>query len=286
MAITTQSLYVDDLDFLPIKELTEDDSQFEDYSIYLDKETNANTPQDANLNITISLIHKHLFNTINYILKDKSIKYSYASVKSINAKNFIDELTTSHFNVINNFEPLSQQLFLLHQICNGLYYYNNYYFKLNYVEFRTRVLFPNLIYIMVRFFQKVNKFFQTCIRNAYNTYKDKYANVIKRYISSYYCDEDLIKTDILYTYLGNGLRKQDPRLITHPKQYYLNCFKSLLYFYFKSEEKNYIEIKDIIELDTIIDNRLISSPRQKLYKDVLFELHIGNNSFCNIKKIS
>jgi hypothetical protein len=239
-------------------------------------QTSSDLDSGTSTNITVSLMHKHLYKPINNTLENKEDSYSYASVSSKILNVYIKELESSHLNIIKDLPPYLQQMYLLHQTCIGLYKLNEYCFCLSNIEFRSRVLFPNLIYLMVRFLHKANGFIQKTIRHIYKEFKNQHYGIIKQFINTYYCDEDLIKSDVLYSFLGNAMRKFDPLTINKPQEFYRSSIRSILQWYLKNNKLVKMSSFDFEETDRVFSDKTIKDSRMQIYQNVLYGLYVKN----------
>lgn len=238
----------------------------------------ASTPfKDVHLNLTSNMIGKHLSKEIDHLLSDGIS--NIACCMPANIKRFIDDMASAHFNVINNKNPIVQELFILYQTCKAMDYYNATQWQLSKQEFRARILFPNLLYILYIKLHKARGFFQRCINIIFNDYKKKNYGLLQRFVHSYYIDEDVIKNDILFRYLGNGLKKYNPLKIEDPDAFYKRSFSQVFYYYFRGEEKAHTSYASLWDVDsTISQTTLNPTLRLSLYRDVMYSLQI--QKFC------
>jgi hypothetical protein len=113
------------------------------------------------------------------------------------------------------------------------------------------------------------------IQKVYQEFNNKALGLVNIHINSFYLDKDVIKSNILYDFLGNGLKKFDPLNIGNVKGFYKSCFRSIFQFYFK--RKRDLEDQDLVSFsffDTNLNRQSTSSTRISIYRDVLYGIHI------------
>jgi hypothetical protein len=230
---------------------------------------------DSSDNITNNLFDRYLKPELIKLLDDDN---NMASVSSQNITKFVKKTRSDLFNKISEFDEIRQELFLLHQICKSLYYFNNNYLNYSHKTFRTRVLFPNLVYILIRHFNIAHNFLRKTIRSVFSELKKHSYGLIQKHINSYYLDEEIIKIDILYEFLGNALKKFDPTVIRNLNNFYRQVFRNILSYYLRKEHKIDATYSDLLSID-IASTRLMGSPaRLKIYRNVLYKLQV--KKFC------
>lgn len=238
--------------------------------------------------ISLGLVNTHLSNEINSIILNGN-KYGSSSISTKQLSSFLKKLENAYYLVTKDLKDLNKEIYLLHQICTGLYEYYDLYLKdVSYEKYRSLIIFPNLIYILVRFYHKASGFFQANIRKIYNEYRYRNSGIINKFTSSYYLDEDLLKNEILFQFLGNALRKFNPLNIDNINSFYRQIMRSIFFYYFKSDrnlQNNYINFSDS---DFILGKNINLPTRQIYYRDVLYNLQIKKmcNSSIVIKQLN
>lgn len=232
--------------------------------------------EDTNLELTSNLLYIHIHPEILNLIKYG--KTESLSLRTVTLQKFIDELKVVHNNTISSKQPLVQELFIMHQFCKALYSYNTKYLNFSHTEFRSRVLYPNLIYSLVRFFHKAHNFLRVMVKSEYNAIKGKAYGMIQQFANSYYLDQEIIRTDALYTFLGNGLRSVDPLTINNIAAWYKSAFRSIFYYYFQKEQALTTRYTNVSNLDNHVSKMLDTPTRQVIYRDVLYKLQI--EKFC------
>lgn len=228
--------------------------------------------RDINLDITSKLVYTYLHEEIISLLNQKD--YTTTCLRSNTIKKFIEKLEIAHFNTIGRKTKTVQELFLLHQICKAFYQYNTVTLNLSHQDFRAKILYPNIVYILVRRLHNAHKFLQNTIRAVYFEISRKSYGLIQKYAESYYLDHDMIKTDILYEFLGNLLKKLDPLIVDNINYFYKQVFRNIFYYYFKRDQKTSTSYASLWDIDTSI-GQLINSPvRLSIYRDVLYSQQI------------
>ncbi len=237
----------------------------------------------VNEDITYQILMSNFHEDLADIKKDQN-----GIVKLKNIKKYINDLTDCFQLQLCNRSIVVRELYLLHQTAKALEKYNSKMLNYSHIKFRSLVYFPNIVYVLIRFFPNAKKFIQQNIRKVYQEYNNKATGLINTHINSFYIDQDVIKSDILYSFLGNGLKKYDPLHIGNIKNFYKSCMRSIFNFYFK--EKRELENQDLVDFcffDMAI-NKQTSSNRLSLYKDVLYELHIKQTQkkHCVLNQLS
>ena len=98
---------------------------------------------------------------------------------------------------------------------------------------------------MVRFLPNAKKFIQQNIRKTYQEFKNKSRGLISVHVNSLYLDQDVIKSDVLYDFLGNGIKKFNPLNVGNIKSFYRICFRSVFQYYFRKRRN--LEDQECIE---------------------------------------
>lgn len=249
--------------------------------VVIDRSYEQTLLEDGN-DISSEITYKVLKNTILdeiEALIDSTNGNSIASVSSTSMKNFVSQLWSKHYNFIKDQEIETQEIYLLHHICKSFYYLNHMHINMSHQEFRAKVLFPNLIYCLVRFFNKAHSFFQKCIKIVFYEFNKNSYGLIQKHVNSYYLDEEIIKTDVLYEFLGNALKKFDPLTLRSIDNFYKQIFRNIFFYYFKKEQKIHTTYASIWDIDSNIAKSLNSPTRLTIYRDVLYSLQI--KKFCD-----
>lgn len=231
---------------------------------------------DLNSQITFQVLKNHLYNELN-LVKSKPL-HCEPVINKKKLSNFIQSLKEKHFNILCDYDNVTQEMFLMHQFCQALYKFNSFYLDLSHEEFRAKILHPNLIYSLFRFFSELRGFLQSIINKVFNEIKTKSQSLINKYVSSYYMDENIIKSDVLYSFLGNGLRKLDPLEVKNLNGFYKSVFHNIFYYLFKGEQKEHSRYSDFSEVEGIISNSVNIPVRLMIYRDVLCNLQV--KKFC------
>lgn len=247
--------------------------QIQDHLLNIDSNQTSNNLVWEN-EISLGLVSTHLSNEINSIILNSS-KYGSSSISTKKLSYFLKKLESSCYLITKNLNELTTQIYLLHQVCTGLYdYYDLYLQDISYEKYRSLIIFPNLIYILVRFYHKASGFFQANIRKIYNEHKYKNPGIINKFTTSYYLDEDMLKNEILFQFLGNALRKFNPLNVDSINQFYRQIMRSIFFYYFRSDrnlQNNYINFSDI---DIVLGRNLNTPTRYVYYRDVLYNLQV------------
>lgn len=234
---------------------------------------------DLNLEISTKILYTYLGHKLQSIV-DYDKCFGPISLRAKVLKDFIDKLTVAFKPILIGKIPLLQELFLLHQISRALDKYNQDVTKLNIKDFKTKIYFPNIVYILIRLLPNAKKFYQQIIKEIFNECNyNKYNNVIKFYNNLVDIDSDVIKSDILYNYLGNNLKKIDPFNVRGLKPFYKAVFRNIFSYYFKSENNLISESKYYTFNDIDLHDDSPNSNRLSIYRDVLLSLQI--RKYCS-----
>jgi len=143
----------------------------------------------SDINISYKLLFNHGYKTLERAAKSETI--------SIDAKmidTYWEDLKKHHFLQINNRSAIVRGMFLLYQTANALMKYNENILKLSNIQFRARILFPYLIYILQQHLPDTRKFLQSTIRTVYKRIQRSSEKLVNVYVNSFYLDQDVIKT--------------------------------------------------------------------------------------------
>ncbi len=222
----------------------------------------------GDLEISYKLLHRHGYEVFNRAAKSEGI-----IIDSKMVDRYWEDLKRYHFLKLNNRSPTVTGLFLLYQTSNALYDYNENIIKLSNIQFRSRILFPYLIYILQQHLPDTRKFLQTTIRNVYDRIKRTNVKLVNVYVNSFYLDQDVIKHNILLEFLGNGLKKFDPLTVGKVNTFYRSVFSSIFHYYFMKKQDTSHIYTNFWNLENIL-MQSNSSTRLNLYKDVLYNLQV------------
>jgi len=229
---------------------------------------------DVNSEIAAKLIETYIGDEIKSVCNNCK-QYGITAVSSKSLNTLIYKLNNSYYNIIKDFDIVQQQLYLMHQICRGLYTFNNNWVNLSYIKYRSIILFPNLIYMIVKYFGKAQQFLRKTIQKIYSEYKLYNYGIIQKYTQSYHLDDQVIQHNILCYFLGNALRKYDPLQIKKPLIFYRQIFRSSYYYYFKSKQDFDANYYEVDESEFLISKAYNVPAELKIYREVLYRLQIN-----------
>ena len=229
--------------------------------------------QDVNSEIALKLIETYIGNEIKSIC-DNIDTFGATAVSNKSLSMFVYKIKNAYYNVTKNYDVIRQELFLLHQICSGLYAFNNKHTNYSYIKYRSIILFPNLIYLLVKYFSKAQRFLRKSIQKVHSEYNQHYYGIIQKYTTSYYIDSQVIQNDILCRFLGNALIKFDPLKVEKLNIFYHQIFRSSYFYYFKAKENFNVNYYKINEMDFSISRSNNIPIKLKLYREILYELQI------------
>jgi len=229
--------------------------------------------KDVNSEIALKLIESCIGNEIKSIC-DNIDTFGATAVSNKSLGKLVYKMKNAYHNVIKDYDIVRQELFLLHQICGGLYEFNTEWVQYTYVKYRSVILFPNLIYLLVKYFNTAQRFLRKSIQKIHLEYNQHYYGIIQKYTTSYYIDAEVIQNDILCRFLGNALLKFNPLDIKKLNIFYHQIFRSSYFYYFKSKENFNVNYYKINEIDFNISRSNNVPVKLKLYRDILYKLQI------------
>lgn len=229
----------------------------------------AKSSEDVDLDLTYNILIKNLADQIK-----QTITFDNPTcVKSQKLSDYIIELEKKHYNRLSLRSHLTKQLFFLHQTCLALEKLNNDELKLGYHKFRAKILYPNIVYILIRLLPKARSFLQGIIRSIYTETKRRSVGIIQVYTNSFYINQDVIKTDILYEFLGSGMKKLNPLDVNNVNLFYKQVFRNILFYYFKKEQRLHTKLSTFVADDPL--KECIHIPTKlSIYRDVLYSLQV------------
>lgn len=231
-------------------------------------------------NNTSLIIETNETQLLQDIMGDDLIRLSNDTLKSAQTvklkrlKQYINKFNSLNSLILHPYNDLMKELYLLHYTAKSLYLFNERQLNLTQQQFRMRILYPNLIYILIRLSPNARKFLYSTIKLVYNQIKKKSSSIINAFTNSIYTDEEVIKTDILYEFLGNGLRKLNPLDVRDINAFYAQVFRNIFDYYFKKEQRLHASLNDIWNIQEILDNYAQPSTRLSIYRDVLYNIQI------------
>ena len=196
-------------------------------------------------------------------------------IKLKKIQKFINELTEQYSLQLCNRSNIIKELYILHQTAKVLEYHNTNVLGFTYIQFRNIIYFPNILYVLVRLLPNAKEFLQKSIGKVYQEINNKSNGLINIHVNSFYLDKQIIKSEILYRFLGDGIKKIDPLDIGNVNAYYKGCFRSIFGFYFK--RKRDLSNQELISscfYDITTNRNTKSTSRTAIYKDVLYEIHV------------
>ena len=231
---------------------------------------------DPSLEITYRLIYIHFNEEFKNYMKIDSKIYTPVAFRSRIFQSYLDDFRNLHSSVLLNRSTIIQELFILHQTAKTLQKFNDEVLKLSYNEFRTKFYFPNIVYLLIRFLPAARGFLQKTIRTVYASIQRKSSGIINLHENAIYLDKDVIKSDILYSFLGNIIKKINPFDVRNIWAFYRKVFLNIFYYYFKSEQKIHSSWASFWNLDETISTTSQVPTREVIYRDVLVNLQILN----------
>jgi hypothetical protein len=228
-----------------------------------------------NTEVTLEISYKILYSCLHNDLKnlkDMETCLPISCLKSRTLKKYVEKLKDAHKQILDDRSGIVKDLFVLHQTANCLYRYNNEFLSLSYPEYRARVLYPNIVYMLIRILTNAHKFLQCSIRSVYGEICRKSYGIIYSHVNTFYLDHDVIKTDVLYEFLGNGLKKFNPLDVDNISAFYKSTFRSIFNYYFRKEKRINTIYDSVWEIEQTLENMISMPVRLGIYRDVLYDL--------------
>jgi len=218
--------------------------------------------------IAYKLLHRHGHEAFS-----RAVRVDTIVIDSKMIDGYWEDLKKQYFLQLNTRSATVRGLFLLYQTTNALFVYNTNILKLSNIQFRSRILFPYLIYILQQYLPDARKFLQATIRTVYDRIRRNSEKLVNVYVNSFYLDQDVIKHNILLEFLGNGLKKFDPLMVGKVDSFYKSMFASIFHFYFMKKQDTSKVYSNFWNIENILSSSN-SSTRLNLYKDVLYNLQV------------
>ena len=204
---------------------------------------------------------------------DKKL-FSPVTFKSRTILKYIEKFNSQHQDSLSSRSTIVRELFLLHHTARCMYRFNDEELHLKHVQFRSHFYFPNIIFMLVRFLRETRAFLQKTIRAAYQIMQKNNAKIVHIFENSIYLDTDVIRTDVLYTFLGNSLTKINPYDVKNISAFYRQVFLNNFFYYFKKEQKIHSKVVEDITSESVLDDDKSIPTRDSLYKTVLTGLQV------------
>ena len=204
---------------------------------------------------------------------DKKL-FSPVTFKSRTILKYIEKFNLQHQESLSPRSVIVRELFLLYHTSRCMYRYNDDELHLSHVQFRSHFYFPNIIFMLVRYLRETRAFLQKTIRSAYYTMQRKGSNTVSLFENSIYTDVDVIRTDVLYTFLGNSVRKINPYDVKNINAFYRQVFLNHFFYYFRCEQKIHSRVISEVSTEMAIEDERSAPTRETLYKTVLTNLQV------------
>jgi len=236
--------------------------------VYLESIEEVEEQTSSDLDISYKLLHRYGYDAFERASKSESIVIDSKMIDQ-----YWEDLKRHHFLQLNTRSATVKGLYLLYQTVNALSAYNTNILKMSNIQFRSRILFPYLIYILQQYLPDTRKFLQATIRNVYERIRRGSEKLVNVYVNSFYLDQDVIKHNILLEFLGNGLKKFDPLSVGQIDVFYRGVFSSIFHFYFMKKQDTSKVYTNFWNIENVLSTSN-SSTRLNLYKGVLYNLQV------------
>ncbi len=223
--------------------------------------------------VDIDIAYRLLQRYIDDNLDNRNFHNETIFVATKNASKYLENLFNIYLSLLQDRSPIVKGMFYLFQTARALDRYNDEILKLSPSLYRSKVLFPNLVYLLQRYLPETKKFLQTTIRTVYNSIRRKSPGLINLYTKSFYLDQDIIKYNVLLEFLGNGLKRINPLNVDNINAYYRAVFRKIFDYYFRKEQSVHSVCVSFWSIDEILETSSLLT-RTALYKRVLYSLQV------------
>lgn len=225
---------------------------------------------DLSYNLFLDVFSSQFQNALNI---DERIK-TPVTFRSKTFQTFIQKFNELHDNTLSARSNLVKELYILHHFAKAISRYNDDIIHDSYIKFRSHYYFPNVLYLLIRFLPEARRFFQKMLKAAYYIIKKNNSRLIYLFENAIYTDVGTIQTDVLYTFIGNAIKKINPCTIDNLESFFRSVFLNHFFYYFKYEQSIHSQVMDTMSYsETILDSKYIST-RENLYRDVLTNIQV------------
>lgn len=225
---------------------------------------------DLSYNLFLDVFSSQFQNALNI---DERIK-TPVTFRSKTFQTFIQKFNELHDNTLSARSNLVKELYILHYFAKAISRYNDDIIHDSYIKFRSHYYFPNVLYLLIRFLPEARRFFQKMLKAAYYIIKKNNSRLIYLFENAIYTDVGTIQTDVLYTFIGNAIKKINPCTIDNLESFFRSVFLNHFFYYFKYEQSIHSQVMDTMSYsETILDSKYIST-RENLYRDVLTNIQV------------
>jgi len=225
------------------------------------------------LEIVYQNLLNHLGDTIYELLKSHS-----RSVPATPVNNFIRQSMSDLSHEFSRIKgDVIRSMYFFYLFSNALYKYNDELSQVSDREFRAHVYYPIVIYVLVRYFPELKSFIQKQINYVYSQLYRNSRKVIAHFTYQYNIDQNIIKFDIFYIFVGSLLKKYNPLNVRNPSGFYRKIFETLYdYYLLRSNDYNTRLLDSSIVSDYIstVEELRIRGTDLALYQEVLYSLQI------------
>jgi len=224
------------------------------------------------VNIIYNNITKYLYEMIYGLSKSES---RAVSAEPIN--NFLKKCQQDLYNEfcrVNN--DIIRAMYFFYLFSQALYKCNEDLLQVSNRKFRARVYYPIVIYILVRYFPHLKQFIQTQINYVYNQLYRNSRKIITHFTYQYNVDQNIIKFDIFYIFLGNLIKKYNPLMVRNPSAFYRKIFETLYdYYLLRTQDYTTRLLDDAIVVEYLSNHGLqLRATEYAMYQEVLYSLEV------------
>lgn len=227
----------------------------------------------ASLEIVYNNVTKFLYEMIYSLSKSES--------RAVHAEPINNFLKQCQLDLYNEFSQISnniiRDMYFFYLFSQALYKCNEDLLQISDRKFRSCVYYPIVIYILVRYFPHLKKFIQKQINYVYGQLYRNSRKVIAHFTYQYNIDQNIIKFDIFYIFLGSLLKKYNPLMVRNPTGFYRKLFETLYdYYLLRTQEYSTRLLDESMAFDYIsqFGGLQTKSIEYAMYQEVLYSLEV------------
>lgn len=229
---------------------------------------------DPSFDLSFKLFVENFGSSFQNAIQIDERLFSPVTFKAKTFQKYVDQFNLQHQDLLSTRPELIREMYLLHQTSRAMYQYNEDILGMKYTQFRSHFYFPNIIYLLIRYLPNVRQFLQKTIKSAYYVIQKKNSRLTYLFENAIYTDIDVIRTDVLYTFLGNSLKKINPLEVQNVNNFYRQVFLNHFFYYFKCEQKLHSRVVDDLTMENYSGEPKNTPTRESLYREVLTNLQI------------
>lgn len=218
-------------------------------------------------------IIKELFNNTIGVSLSSCSHNDTDKIHSKETKTFFSGLNDFRFLSLVRYSEEVKQFHLLYLTCLLYLDYNDNVLKMDQEKFRDEVYYPNIMNIIISFFDQCKDLIRKQVKEAYKQVREHSKEVVDFYLVFYGTEPTIIHNDIISIFIKGLFLEEDPINLDSMDVYYLSVFRFILYSYLKNRTSNILSFEldpSILEDDCVMN----MSSRYKIYERGLRVSHV------------